>query len=78
VASLLPKKWEKKLVDMNIDELSADNIEWADMIFVSAMIIQKDSAKEVIERVRNLGKKVVAGGPLFTTGWKKFGKKLII
>ena len=76
VASLLPKKWEKKLVDMNIDELSADNIEWADMIFVSAMIIQKDSAKEVIERVRNLGKKVVAGGPLFTTGWKKFGKKV--
>jgi len=76
VASLLPKRWEKKLIDMNIDELSADNIEWADMVFVSAMIVQKDSAREVIERVKNLGKKVVAGGPLFTTGWKKFNGRV--
>jgi len=72
VASMLPKKWEKRLVDVNVNELKDEDIEWADLVFLSAMIVQKDSSKEIINRCKEHGKKVVAGGPLFTTSHDKF------
>jgi radical SAM superfamily enzyme YgiQ (UPF0313 family) len=72
IASMLPEKWEKKLVDMNVSTLKDKDIEWADCVFISAMIVQKNSVKEVIERCRRLNVKIVAGGPLFTTGYEEF------
>jgi radical SAM superfamily enzyme YgiQ (UPF0313 family) len=66
VASMLPAEWEKKLVDLNVSRLTDDTIKWADMVLISAMVVQKESAKEVIQRCRELGVKTVAGGPLFT------------
>lgn len=65
VASMLPKEWEKKLVDLNIDPLKDEQLEWADYVFVGAIDIQRKSAIEVINRCNELGAKVVAGGPLF-------------
>jgi radical SAM superfamily enzyme YgiQ (UPF0313 family) len=67
VASMLPTEWEKRLVDMNVTALTDTDIKWADYVFVSAMVVQKNSALGVIKRCNNLGAKVVAGGPLFTT-----------
>jgi radical SAM superfamily enzyme YgiQ (UPF0313 family) len=72
VAAMLPKGWEKKLVDMNTAKLSAGDIEWADYVFISAMVVQRDSTKDVIKRCKELGAKIVAGGPLFTTGYEEF------
>lgn len=72
VASMLPKEWNKKLVDLNVAELRREHIEWADMVFISAMIIQKKNAQEIIKRCKAHAKKVVAGGPLFATGRKDF------
>jgi len=72
VAAMLPQEWEKKLVDMNVDALKDQDIKWADYVFVGAMITQKESAKEVIRRCNRLGAKVVAGGPVFTTGYEEF------
>lgn len=72
VASMLPKKWEKKLIDMNVEPLKEEDIVWADMVFLSAMIVQKESVKQVINQVKSLGKPIVAGGPLFTTGWEEY------
>ena len=74
VAAMLPDAWEKKLVDMNITRLTDENIGWADYVFISAMVVQRDSVKEVINRCRQLGVKTVAGGPLFTTGHKDFSE----
>jgi radical SAM superfamily enzyme YgiQ (UPF0313 family) len=68
VAAMLPEEWDKKLIDMNIDRLSDPDIEWADYVFISAMAVQAKSVKEVINRCKNLDTKIVAGGPLFTTG----------
>jgi radical SAM superfamily enzyme YgiQ (UPF0313 family) len=71
-AALLPEEWEKKLVQMRITPLKNKDLEWADMVFISAMSIQKDSAHEVIRRCKERGLKVVAGGPLFTTLYEEF------
>jgi radical SAM superfamily enzyme YgiQ (UPF0313 family) len=67
VASMLPKDWNKKLIDMNASELTDENILWADYVFISAMSIQSESANQVIERCKTLKAKIVAGGPLFTS-----------
>lgn len=72
VAAMLPKEWEKKLVDMNVTTLRDTDLEWADYVFLSAMSIQKASAKEVISRCKKMGTKIVAGGPIFTTGYEEF------
>jgi len=67
VASILPKEWNKKLIDMNASILRDVDILWADYVFISAMSIQAESANQVIEKCRKLKTKVVAGGPLFTS-----------
>jgi radical SAM superfamily enzyme YgiQ (UPF0313 family) len=72
VAAMLPAEWEKKVVDLNAESLKDSEINWADFVFVSAMTVQKDSAREVIARCNKNNTKVVAGGPLFTTGHEEF------
>lgn len=67
VAAMLPRDWETKLIDMTTTKLRDRDIRWADYVFVTAMLIQKKSADQVIERCRKIGTKVVAGGPLFTS-----------
>jgi len=72
VAAMLPTKWERKLVDMNVTALKKKDLQEADFVFISAMSIQKDSAKEVISRCKKMGVKTVAGGPLFTAHYEDF------
>jgi radical SAM superfamily enzyme YgiQ (UPF0313 family) len=72
IASMLPDEWEVRLLDMNVRKLRDKDILWADHVYVSAMIVQAESVREVLERCRSLGRKVVAGGPLFTTGHEEF------
>jgi len=67
VAAILPREWEKKLIDMTTTKLRDRDIRWADYVFITAMVIQRKSADQVIERCRKIGAKVVAGGPLFTS-----------
>ena len=69
---MLPSEWEKRLVDLNVTSLTDENLAWADYIFVSAMIVQRESARAIIHRCKLAGVKVVAGGPLFTMEYEKF------
>ncbi|NTU97613.1 MAG: B12-binding domain-containing radical SAM protein [Chlorobiaceae bacterium] len=72
VASMLPEQWERRLVDLNVTPLKAKDLAWADMAFVSAMAVQQQSAREVIDLCHHAGITVVAGGPLFTSCHEAF------
>ena len=74
VAAMLPLEWEKRVVDMNTRGLKESDILWADYVFVSAMVIQRESAKEVIRKCARLGVKTVAGGPLFSSEPEEFAE----
>ncbi|MBN2015435.1 B12-binding domain-containing radical SAM protein [Candidatus Dojkabacteria bacterium] len=74
IAAFLPKKWEKRLVDMNMDRLKTRDISWADYVLVSAMVVQKDSLMHVVKKCKKLGKKVVVGGPHFSSGYSEYEK----
>jgi radical SAM superfamily enzyme YgiQ (UPF0313 family) len=72
VAALLPEEWDKKLVDMNVTNLTDKDFDWADMVFIGGMTVQEKSARNVIEKCREKGLKTVCGGPLFTIEHEKF------
>jgi len=73
VAAMLPPEWEKRLVDLNVANLTDKDIEWADYVFISAMAVQRESAHQVISRCKGVDVKIVAGGPLFTQEYEEFG-----
>lgn len=72
VAAMLPEDWELKLADTNVAPLEDGDIAWADWILLSGMIVHKESAHEIARRCAALGRPVIAGGPLFTTGHWEF------
>ncbi|MBD3313288.1 DUF4070 domain-containing protein [Candidatus Woesearchaeota archaeon] len=72
IAPLIPKEWNKRLIDLNVRELKDKHIKWADLIFISAMLVQKKSARQVIRRCKAKGKRIVAGGPAFLTQQDQF------
>ncbi len=66
IGSMIPESWNTQLIDMNVDKLSDKDIEWSDLVFISAMSIQRDSSLKVISRCSKANKTIVAGGSLFT------------
>lgn len=67
VAALLPSDWSVRLLDMSVEPLLDEDLNWADVVFVGAMQIQKKSFHEVIRRAHSLGKTVIVGGAYPTT-----------
>jgi radical SAM superfamily enzyme YgiQ (UPF0313 family) len=74
VAAMLPPDWQMRLVDMNVTSLKDKDIQWADFVMISAMVVQRSSAQKVIRMVKNQGKQVIAGGPLFTSEYTNFAE----
>ena len=72
VASMLPPAWSKRLVDVNVRALRDDDLDWADCVFISAMIVQRDAARLLIARCKAAGLRIVAGGPLFQSEHEQF------
>jgi radical SAM superfamily enzyme YgiQ (UPF0313 family) len=72
LGAMLPKEWSKRLIDVNVRKLTEKDLEWAEMVFISAMVVQRESARQVIARCKEAGLKVVAGGPLFSGEYEQF------
>jgi len=73
VAAMLPKEWEKRVVDCNITTLTERDLAWADYAFISGMVVQRAAAHRIIDRCKEAGLTVVAGGPLFISEYEEFG-----
>jgi len=72
VGAMMPNEWSKRLIDLNVEKLTEDDLAWADYAFISAMVVQRKSAQHTIARCKEAGLKVVAGGPLFTSEYERF------
>lgn len=67
VAAILPQEWDYKLVDRNIREVTEQEWNWAELVIISGMIVQKEDLLAQIREAKRRGKKVAAGGPYPTS-----------
>ena len=67
LAAMLPVEWSLRLIDLNVEELSDEQLRWADAVLVGGMLVQAPSMREVIARARAIGRPTVVGGPAPTT-----------
>ena len=67
IAGMFPSRYDLRVVDLNVTTLKESDLEWADLVFTSTMIVQRDSLDSVIERCNRAGVPIVAGGPHPTT-----------
>ena len=63
VAALLPAEWEMRLADLNVRSLTEEDWQWADLVLISAMFIQRGGLLALVREAKLRGKTVVAGGP---------------
>lgn len=66
VAGQMPENYNLRVIDENVTPLEDEDIEWADVVIPSGMIIHFDSMEKIIQRANQLGVPVLAGGPLPT------------
>ena len=67
ISAMLPPNWTRRLVDLNVRPLRRSDVAWADIVLVSAMLVQRESLDQVVELCNALGKPVAVGGPYVTT-----------
>ncbi|TFG60653.1 MAG: DUF4070 domain-containing protein, partial [Spirochaetales bacterium] len=71
IAAMLPSDFESRILDMNVEKLKDRDIAESDIVFISAMIVQKDSFEGVVAMCNRLGVPVAAGGPYVTSLYEK-------
>ena len=67
IAAMLPDNYQVKLADLNVKELDRSEVEQSDMVFLTGMWIHRESFVTVVRLCNELGKTIVAGGPLVTS-----------
>ena len=71
ISAMLPPAWERRLVDLNVRPLKPADIKWADIVFATAMLVQKESLLKVVAQCKAKGKRVVVGGPFISSAIEK-------
>ncbi len=72
IVAMLPDDWEIKVIDISVNKLKDKYLKWADAVFISAMLVQRESALKVVSKCKEHNLKVIAGGPLFTAYYSDF------
>lgn len=67
LAAYFPDTYDLRLIDLNIQPLADKDLEWADAVFISAMIVQQESFDRTVARCNSFNKPVIAGGPYPTS-----------
>ncbi len=63
VAALLPPHWHARVVDLDARQLEKADWDWADVVMLTGMIVQKHSMLSLIKEAKQRKKTVVVGGP---------------
>jgi radical SAM superfamily enzyme YgiQ (UPF0313 family) len=63
VAAYLPHEWEVRFIDENVKSATRTDYQWADVVIVSGMHIQKPQINQINELAHRAGKITVVGGP---------------
>ena len=63
IAAYMPEGWPVRFIDENIRKATAAELEWADVILVSGMHVQRQQINDIAERAHAAGKVVMLGGP---------------
>jgi len=71
IAALLPRDYDVRLIDLNFQKLTGEDVASADMVFLSAMIVQKESFHQVVTLCNQHGTPVAAGGPYPTSSYRQ-------
>jgi radical SAM superfamily enzyme YgiQ (UPF0313 family) len=67
MAALLPPDWELRLVDLNTQPLPSGSWEWADLVMITGMLVQREGLLALVREAKAQGKRVVVGGPYATS-----------
>jgi hypothetical protein len=59
IAALLPREWDVKFVDENVRPVRSDELDWADVVFLSGMHVQRARINELNQRAHRAGKLTV-------------------
>jgi radical SAM superfamily enzyme YgiQ (UPF0313 family) len=63
VAAMCPAHWQLRLIDEAIDQVRDEDILWADLVMVSAMLVQMENVANILLRARALQRRTIIGGP---------------
>ena len=63
VAALCPPEWTLRLVDEALEDMTDEDLLWADVVMVGGMEVQKEGMREALARARRLGRRTMVGGP---------------
>jgi radical SAM superfamily enzyme YgiQ (UPF0313 family) len=67
VAAILPQNWQFKLCDRNIRAVTEEEWQWAELVVISGMIVQKIDMIAQIKEAKKRDKLVAVGGPYPTS-----------
>lgn len=67
MAALLPPDWELRLADLNTGPMPPGAWEWADLVMITGMLVQRDGLLALVREAKGRGKTVVVGGPYATS-----------
>src|SRR6266850_6825416 len=72
LAALLPKSWEVRVIDLNVEALTDEDLRGADAVLMTGMLVHIRNMRELLARTRKLGVRTVLGGPAVTTAPESF------
>jgi radical SAM superfamily enzyme YgiQ (UPF0313 family) len=64
IAALLPKSWNKRLIDTNVERLKDSDLAWADVALIGGMHLQRENLTAIVQRCHARGLRTVVGGPI--------------
>ena len=67
VAAILPQTWDFRLVDCNVRAVTDADWDWAELVIVSGMIVQRSDMWNLMVEAKRRGKPLAVGGPYVTS-----------